>query len=294
MIDLHIHTSYSDGSDDLITVLKKAEENNLEYISITDHDNCNVYKELEKIDVRQYYSGKIIPGIEIKCGYRGRLIEVLGYNIDTDKMQAWADVFYKDKTKPMLQQKYFDLLYDKCMQMGLTLSDKEEIEFDNQKDWASLAIYTEIKKHEENKAKVPEDFWTEFNSFSKKYCGDKNHVLHIDKTKDYPTLSEAIDAIKAAGGIVFLAHVYIYKWAEDKDEMMDDIINNYQIDGLECMHSDFSEEEIKHIIQKCKANKLYMSGGSDYHGVNKPNIEMRVGKGDLNIEVDLVKDWVNL
>ena len=294
MIDLHIHTNYSDGADDLITVLKKAEENNLEYISITDHDNCNVYKELKQIDVKQYYSGKIIPGIEIKCGYRGRLIEVLGYKIDTDKLQAWADEFYKDKTKPILQQKYFELLYDKCLQLGLVLSDKEKIEFDNKTDWASVSIYKEIKKHKENEEKVPADFWAEFNIFSKKYCGNPNHILYIDKTKDYPSLSEAIDAIRNSGGIVFVAHLYIYKWAEDKDEMLEDIVKNFKPDGFECMHSEFSEEQIKHIMEKCKEHHLYMSGGSDYHGVNKPNIEMKVGKGSLKVEAEIIKDWVSL
>lgn len=294
MIDLHIHTNYSDGADDLITVLKKAKENNLEYISITDHDNCNAYKELKKIDVKQYYGGKIIPGIEIKCGYKGRLIEVLGYKIDTDKMQTWADEFYKDKTKPILQQKYFDLLYEKCLRLGLVLNNKEKIEFNNKTDWASLSIYKEIKKHKENEEKVPVDFWAEFDSFSKKYCGDSNHALYIDKTKDYPSLSEAIHAIKNAGGMVFVAHLYIYKWAEDKDEMIKDIVENYRPDGFECMHSEFSEEQIKHIMEKCKEYHIYMSGGSDYHGVNKPNIEIKVGKGNLKVEAELIKDWVNI
>ena len=74
MIDLHIHTSYSDGTDSLIELLEKAEKNKLEYISITDHDNCRVYDELRKIEGSKYYTGKIIPGVEIKCGYKGRLI----------------------------------------------------------------------------------------------------------------------------------------------------------------------------------------------------------------------------
>ena len=57
MIDLHIHTTYSDGADNLIEVLKKAEALKLEVISITDHDNCKAYRELNKINVKQYYSG---------------------------------------------------------------------------------------------------------------------------------------------------------------------------------------------------------------------------------------------
>ena len=50
MIDLHIHTNYSDGTDTVEELLKKAEKINLQYISITDHDNCNAYKELEEIE----------------------------------------------------------------------------------------------------------------------------------------------------------------------------------------------------------------------------------------------------
>ena len=76
MIDLHMHTTYSDGADTLIQVLEKAEKLKLQYISITDHDTCEAYKELEKLDVKKYYSGTIIRGVEIKCSYQKRLIEV--------------------------------------------------------------------------------------------------------------------------------------------------------------------------------------------------------------------------
>ena len=124
MIDLHIHTNNSDGTDTVQELLKKAEELNLEYISITDHDNCNGYEQLKKINISDFFSGKIIPGIEIKCTYKRRTIEVLGYKINTDKMNNWMREFYKDKQRDTLQIKYFNLLYDKCKQMGLTLSEK--------------------------------------------------------------------------------------------------------------------------------------------------------------------------
>ena len=292
MIDLHIHTSYSDGTDNLVEVLEKAEEKKLEYISITDHDNCNAYIELNKIDVSKYYKGKIIPGIEIKCGYKGRLIEILGYKIDTKKMNEWADTFYKDKTKAILQQKYFDLLYDKSLQMNLKLSPKEEIKFDSNKDWASVTIYNEIKSHPENQELVPTDFWESFNNFSKKYCGNKEHILYIDKTKDYPTLQEAIDAIKQAGGLVFLPHLFIYKWASNIYELIEDILIHYEIDGIECYHSEFNDDNIKYLKKICKDKNYFMSGGSDYHGSNKKGIDMAVGKGNLKIEKEIIQSWV--
>lgn len=293
MIDLHVHTIYSDGADTLIEILKKAEENQLEYISITDHDNCNAYSELEKLNVSDYYNGKIIPGIEIKCGYKGRLIEVLGYKINYNKMKKWTENFYKDKTKDILQQKYFDMLYDKCLKMNLVMSPKLDIEFDSKINWASVQIYKDIKSHIENKEKVPEDFWKDFNGFSKKYCGNPNHILYIDKTVDYPTLQEAINAIKQADGLVFLPHLFIYKWAEDIKKMIDDILRKYEIDGIECYHSEFNDENIEYLKNICRERNYFMSGGSDYHGINKPGIEMAIGKGNLNIPSDIIQNWVN-
>lgn len=293
MIDLHMHTVYSDGADTLIEILKKAEDNKLDYISITDHDNCNAYMELKNVDVRKYYSGKIIPGIEIKCSINGRLIEVLGYKIDVDKMKAWTDDFYKDKTKDILQQKYFDMLYDKCLKMNLVMSPKLDIEFDNKKDWASLQIYKNIKSHIENKEKVPEDFWESFNTFSKKYCGDKNHILYINKEPDYPSVNEAINAIKNAGGLVFLPHLFIYKWADNIKEFIDSLLEEYNIDGIECYHSEFDDKNIEYLRKICKERNYFMSGGSDYHGINKPGIEMAIGKGNLNIPSSIIENWVN-
>ena len=97
MIDLHIHTNNSDGSDSVIEVLKKAEKLGLKTISITDHDTCRAYEELKNIDIKKYYSGNIIKGVELRCFYNRRIIELLGYNIDPQKMQEWLDDFYKTR-----------------------------------------------------------------------------------------------------------------------------------------------------------------------------------------------------
>lgn len=293
MIDMHMHTTYSDGADSLIEVLKKAESLKLEYISITDHDTCEGYKELAKLDVKKYFSGQIINGVEIKCAYKKRLIEILGYKVDPKVVNNFMEEFHKTKSKEILQQKYFDILHERCKDMGLVMSKKEDIKFNPKTDWASIKIYNDIKAHEENKLKVPDDFWSEFNIFSKKYCGDVNYPLYIDKSEDYLQLDEAIKLVKDAGGLVFLPHIFIYKWAEDKKKLLDDIVAEYDIDGIECMHSEFSQDDIDYLLEYTQKNNFYRSGGSDYHGKNKVGIEMAVGKGNLKIESYLIQDWVN-
>lgn len=293
MIDMHMHTTYSDGADSLIEVLKKAESLKLEYISITDHDTCEGYKELAKLDVKKYFSGQIINGVEIKCAYKKRLIEILGYKVDPKVINNFMEEFHKTKSKEILQQKYFDILHERCKDMGLVMSKKEDIEFNPKTDWASIKIYNDIKAHEENKLKVPDDFWSEFNIFSKKYCGDVNYPLYIDKSEDYLQLDEAIKLVKDADGLVFLPHIFIYKWAENKKKLLDDIVAEYDVDGIECMHSEFSQDDIDYLLNYTQKNHFYRSGGSDYHGKNKVGIEMAVGKGNLKIESYLIQDWVN-
>lgn len=228
----------------------------------------------------------------MKVIYKKRTIEVLGYNIDTEKMQKWLDEFYKDKSRENLQKKYFNSLYKKCKEMGLILSNKEEIIWNPMNDWASFTIYTELKKHEENKKIMPEDMWKEFSGFNRKYCNNPEHILYIDKSEDYPTLEEAIDAIKKCDGLAFMPHLFIYKWVEDKKNFIEDIVNNYKINGIECFYTDFTEEQTQYLIELCNKKHLYKSGGSDYHGLNKPKISLAKGYGNLNINKKIIEDWI--
>ncbi len=272
MIDLHIHSTNSDGTDTVEEILKKAENLKLDYISITDHDTCKGYDILKNIDAKKIYSGKIIPGIELKCSYKGRIIEVIGMDIDTDKMNNWLSNFYKGKTKADLQTKYFNFLYEKAESIGLMLTKKEDIVWNPEVDWASVTIYKDFKKYPQNEAKLPEDLWKEFSYFTRKYCADPNNIFHIDKTKDYPSLEQAIDGIKFSNGYAIMPHIFIYKWVleEDKKDFVEELIKKYDIDGFECYYPDFSEEQKKYIIDVCNRNGLYKSGGSDCHGKNKP------------------------
>lgn len=228
----------------------------------------------------------------MKVIYKRRTIEVLGYNIDTEKMQKWLDEFYKDKSRDVLQKKYFDSLYEKFKKIGLILSNKEEIIWNPMNDWASFTMYTELKKHQENKNKVPEDMWAEFSGFNRKYCNNPENILYIDKSEDYPSLEQAIEAIKKCGGLAFMPHLFIYKWVENKEDFIEDIANNYSIDGIECFYTDFSDEQSQYLINLCNRKGLYKSGGSDYHGLNKPKISLAKGYGNLNINKKIIEDWI--
>ena len=292
MIDLHMHTKNSDGSDTTEELIKKAEGMKLKYISITDHDNVHAHEDISDRHLEKLFSGKIITGIEIKCIYKKRTIEVLGYKYDLNKMSEWVTNFYKDKSKEVLQRKYFDKTYDACKQLGFKLTEKDKIDWNPKTDWASFTIYSDLKKYKENEGVYADDILNDFTTFNKKYCSDMNSILYIDKSDDYPSLETAIKAIKDAGGLVFVAHVFIYKAIKDKEAFINDLIENYDIDGFECYHSEFTDDQIQYLLNLTKEKGLLRSGGSDYHGINKKGIDMATGKGNLKIDESLVEDWI--
>ncbi len=291
MIDLHIHSSYSDGTDNLIEILKKAEDRKLNIISITDHENCNAYKELENIDIKKYFSGEIIKGIELKAQYEDKIIDVLGYNIDYEKMQEYLAEVYKETTREKIQIKQLEEFYKYGNEYGLILSPMEELEWDKQKDWGSVVFYEELKRHEQNREKVPEDLWESFRNFKQNYYHIKGNMFYINMSKYYPKLDKIIEIIHKSGGIAFIAHIYEYTAMDDKIKELKNIANNYNIDGIECYYSNFTEEQIQILEKFCKQNGLLMSGGSDYHGKNKPEIELGIGRGKLKISDSIINNW---
>lgn len=290
MIDLHIHTNNSDGSESVIDVLKMAEEQGLKYISITDHESVNGHYELRKINPKDYYSGVIIPGAELKNYYKDRVIDILAYNIDVDMFNEYLTEKYKDKTHRVLETKNLKHFYKQAKGYGLVLDPIDSIVWDKDKEWGSVVFYNELKKHPENEAKVPKDLWESFSNFKKDYVYNRNNMFFLDKKDDYPSPKETVEAIHKAGGLAFLAHVHEYKWIEDKLEYIANLVKDSGIDGIECYYSNFTDKQIEELVSYCKQNNLLISGGTDFHGKPRPSVKVGIGKGNLEIPESIL-NW---
>ena len=64
-----------------------------------------------------------------------------------------------------------------------------------------------------------------------------------------------------------------------------------KLDGVECFHPSADEDRMKTLVEYAKKHNLYISGGSDFHGSKKPNVEIGVGKGNLHISRDYIEEW---
>ena len=116
MIDIHTHTTFSDGSFNVEELLIEAEKLNLSLISITDHNTIRSYFELQNSNIRNKFSGKIMTGIEITTTYKGEIIEILGYNFDLKTMQQFLDqnvLSFEEK-----QLKEYNLIKNRYKEIG--------------------------------------------------------------------------------------------------------------------------------------------------------------------------------
>ena len=118
-------------------------------------------------------------------------------------------------------------------------------------------------------------------------------MFFLDKKDDYPSPAETVKQVHLAGGVAFLAHVHEYKWVKDKIQYITELVEDSNLDGIECYYSNFTEEQIKELLEYCKKKHLYTSGGTDYHGTKRPSVDIGVGKGNLRIPDEIIKDWYN-
>ena len=289
MVDLHMHTLHSDGTDNVIDILKKAESHRLSIISITDHNTCGAYDELKNIDIKKYYSGKIIKGIELNTKVLGIPIEILGYGIDTDKMNEIAQKHYPTANERNLIE--MKRIYNICQEKNINIGENVLENYDSNM-YTSKYLHSLLIKNEKNRELIDEESWENSNIFYRKYMSNPESLFYVNMDDILPTFDEAAEFVRKAGGLVFVPHIFEYR--ENSIKILNDILQNHKIDGLECYYTTFTQEQHEYALKTAKENNLFISGGSDYHGTFKPDVEMAVGFGNLQIPEKITENWINL
>lgn len=290
MIDLHMHTKYSDGTDTVKELLKNAKKRGLEVISITDHNSCRSYHEMETFQVADYYSGDIIVGCEFTTSYGGRLIEVLGYGFDYQKINQYLQQCYAAGKVSETTRILYQRLLAKIDDLGLSFVSHDDQVKTFDCEFFEREIYDELVKYPENIEKLPEDIWNSFSDFFRKGLTNPTSKLFINHAEFKPALSEIIRVVHEAGGIVVLAHPYQYKFT-DTESFLDCIYEENDLDGIECFYTTFSNKQTEYLVDFANKRNLLISGGSDYHGHNKKQHELGIGRGNLAISKDVVSNW---
>lgn len=260
--DLHLHTSFSDGSYIPEEVIKRSVRVGLSCIAITDHDS------IDGIDVGLRAAEKenieVLPGIELTAEYELMEIHILGYLIDykNPKLSEKLEVLKKIRVERIYK------IIDKLKSIGVNLSPETVFE---------VAKGGSVGRLHVARAMVKEGIVGSTAEAFQKYIGDKGpgYVLGFRLSP-----AEAIKLIKEIGGIPVLAHPYMIS----DDQVLMKIIE-CGIMGLEVYYPEHSQSVINFYTDIAKKHNLLVTGGSDCHGIAKPEIRI----GSIKIPYELVE-----
>ena len=269
-IDLHIHSTYSDGTNSVDELFQIAKIQDLDTISITDHDSIASYEEATICSER--YGISYLPGIELSTDFEGKEIHILGYGIDPtyEPLHHHLDQFIQSRTLrnhkmiALLNEHGFRIAYD----------DLEEMFPDSILTRAHIARYL---------------YQTgQLSSIQKafRYIQDDGPCY---VSRERFQAQDAIQLIHDAKGIAVVAHPTLYNLNQKGYDHLFSTLKEFGLDGIEGIYSTYSVSETNSMKKFGQMYHLVISGGTDYHGENKPYIHMGVGRGQLFIPSSLLE-----
>lgn len=275
IVDLHVHSTASDGTYTPTELIAEAKRTGLSALALTDHDTTAGIK--EAMSAAEKENMELIPGIELSTDYKGKEVHIVGLYIDVEN-------------KELIEQ---TAAFRKCRD-----SRNEEIIAALQKE--GFAITMEALKTENPDCVITRANIARFlynhgmiksvqEAFDK-YIGDGCRC-YVNRFKISPT--DAVRLIKQAGGIAVLAHPLLYHMSTVNLQKLIEELKEAGLDAIEAIYSTYSTGEEQLMKRTAKENGLLISGGSDFHGSNKPRIRLAVGYGHLYIPYSVLEELKN-
>jgi predicted metal-dependent phosphoesterase TrpH len=244
LIDLHMHSTYSDGHLTPGELVNLAAARGLAAVALADHDCLDGVPEYGT--AAKQAGIETVTAVELSCIHRGRDLHILGYGVDVE-----------DKTLQQMLKRFCDtrenrgmMIVEKLAGMGVHI-DAEKI-LEKAGDGA-------LGRPHIAEALVEGGYAKDFNEVFGKYIGERCPA-YVEKYKMSP--EEAIGFIRGASGLAFVAHPGFY--LDDLDgfnELLDETF-----DGIEVYHSQHTPETAQRLVCIAQERGLLMSGGSDFHG----------------------------
>lgn len=289
-IDLHIHSSISDGELTPMEIIDEAVKNGVSVISIADHDTIDAYND-ELFEYAKIKNIKLIPAVEISTKTKTSGIHVLGYNFDL------TDVKFKEKLKKIRNARhdYLHKVVKKLAELGyyVNLTELDKIDAVTK---AHIAI--DVTTNPANEDKLLEEFGhiPAKGEFIESIMNE-NCPAYVEKVTVSP--KEAREMIKAAKGKVVLAHPIAYAHEDNlTEEDILDIIKELKPDGLEAyyLYVDKDNKKFDETQKWCefaKDNSLFVTIGSDFHNTKK-KLKPQIGfvNTDFTLPEEIIEEII--
>lgn len=279
MIDLHLHTKYSDGDYTVKELIILLNQLKVKYASITDHNSIDGIIEFIENDYESLYNGIMIPGTEIQTIVGDYLIELLIYGYNVYEFKNYVNETRK-KFWDFHKSAYKELL-NRAKEMGLKYIEPEK-EFGNGY-YCNMKFQEALQScYQHNKTILSEKTLLDHLYFYRNEFQNPKSVFFVDNKKGFPKLEEVINAAHESNGLVSLAHIDEYQSIENKTDFLKYLVSNFDIDAIECMHPSISRTNEQKYMSFAKENNLLMSAGSDFHGPHLHHRRMLTTRATLN------------
>ena len=259
VIDLHTHSTASDGTDSPTQLIEKAVSKKIDVLALTDHDTTRGWSEASEA-LRSHPSQsslQLILGAEISCqDSEGVSIHMLGYMFDPEYQPLWEVLEQTRENRLSRMERIIARLNEAGI--DITIEDVHaQREGDATLGRPHLADALVARGHV---ASRDDAFAALLHNKSKFYV---NHYS--------PSPADVIRLIKSAGGVAVIAHPLASQRGRTiKVELLNQLVEA-GLDGIEIYHRDHSEEEKVQLLNIARENALIVTGSSDYHGTGKQN-----------------------
>ena len=278
-IDLHVHSTCSDGTYTPTELVDYARETGLAAFALTDHDSVDGLEEAiqyaDRLRAERASVPEVVPGVELSSEYHGQDIHVVGLYIDYHDHVFLSKIRDFVESRTSRNQKMCALL----TQAGIPITYEELLAAypDSVITRAHYAGYMLEKGYVKNRQEAFE-----------RYVGD-HAPCYIPREKITP--AQAVELIRQAGGAPVLAHPILYHMSEEHlDELVREL-KEFGLMGIEAVYSTYSPADERQIRGLAKKYDLLISGGSDFHGANKPGLDLGTGFGKLFIPMELLWEF---
>lgn len=256
--DFHVHSYYSDGTMSPVELVTYFNDQKYDMISITDHDGISGIHDAKIAG--EALKMAVISGVEFSTEHEGYELHLLGYYFDHENPELLAKCAELKKNRRERNQR----LLDKLAEMGYEMS-LDELELQSRTGYVGKPNIARLM--------VKKGYISDYKeAFEPGRIFESPEVKAIRRKKMEAT--EAIDLLKAAGGMAVLAHPGKIKGLGEKgtDEYwqnMDALVKSLKkagLKGLECYHPSHSEEEVLKFVVLAGKYHLHITEGSDFHG----------------------------
>lgn len=262
-IDLHCHSTASDGSLSPEELVLYAKTKGASALALTDHDTVAGISEF--LEAGQKYGLETIPGVEISADYHQGTMHVLGYYIDHNHPFLLRELSRLQQARKERNPK----IIEKLREMGLPITLKQ----------VQALARGQIGRPHIAQALLLNGIVSSVEEAFQKYLS-RGCPAYVEKFRF--SSSDSIDLIKKAGGLPVLAHPFTLNIQDPNElkKLLEELKDN-GLKGLEIIYPEHTPEQTKEYEKLCQELGLIPTGGSDFHGQINPKIEILFGRGNM-------------